>query len=338
VKAIACYRYGDPDALRLEEVEKPTPKDNEILIQVRAASLNAYDWGLLRGRPRVLRLLLGLSRPKVRPGRDVAGRVESVGRSVTQFKPGDEVFGLCHGSLAEYACASELWLAAKPTSVSFEQAAAIPLAGLTALQGLRAGRVQPGQRVLINGAAGGVGTFAVQIAKSLGADVTGVCSTQSVEIVRSIGADRVVDYTREDFTRSGQRYDVIFDLVGNHAFSACRRILSPQGILVAAGIGGADGRAFWAKLGRMLAGMLTSRFASQRMVFFMARVRQEDLVTLGGLLESRKVTPVIDSRHRSSDPSEAFRRLAGGHARGKIVVTVEQTLQSKQSKEGGEQS
>jgi NADPH:quinone reductase-like Zn-dependent oxidoreductase len=321
MKAIACYHYGDPDALRLVDAEKPTPKDSEILIQVRAASLNAYDWGLLRGRPRILRLLLGLSRPKVRPGRDVAGRVESVGRSVTKFKPGDEVFGLCRGSLAEYACASESWLARKPASVSFEQAAAIPLAGLTALQGLRAGQIQPGQRVLINGAAGGVGTFAVQIAKSLGADVTGVSSTGNVEMVRSIGADRVVDYTREDFTQSGQRYDMILDLVANHSFSACRHVLSPKGILVAAGVGGADGHEFWARLGRMLAGLLTSRFASQRMSFFMARVKQEDLVTLGGFLESQKLTPVIDSRHPLSDTSEAFRRLAGGHARGKIVVT-----------------
>ncbi len=325
MKAIACHRYGAPEALRLEEVDKPTPGDGEVLIQVRAASLNAYDWGLMRGRPLIVRLILGLRRPRVsRSGRDVAGRVESVGRSVTRFKPGDDVFGLCRGSLAEYACASESYLAEKPASVSFEEAAAVSLAGLTALQGLRAGRIQPGQRVLINGASGGVGTFAVQIAKALGADVTGVCSTRNVEMVGTIGADRVVDYTRADFTRSGQRYDMIFDLVANHSFSACRRVLSSQGILVAAGVGGADGRGFWRRLGRMLTGALISRFVSQKMLFFVTRLNREDLVTLGGLLESRKVMPVIDSRHRLSETCEAFRRLAEGHARGKIVVTVDQ--------------
>ncbi|MDQ6894403.1 MAG: NAD(P)-dependent alcohol dehydrogenase [Acidobacteriota bacterium] len=325
MKAIVCHQYGAPEAFRLEDVDKPTPEDGEVLIAVRAASLNAYDWGLLRGRPLIARMFLGLRRPRAtRTGRDVAGRIESVGRSVTRFKAGDEVFGLCRGSLAEYACASESSLVTKPANVSFEEAAAVPIAGLTALQGLRAGGIQPGQRVLINGAAGGVGTFAVQIARSFGADVTGVCSTRNVEMVGSIGASRVVDYTREDFTRSGQRYDLIFDLVANHSFSACRRVLSPQGTFVAAGVGGSDGRGFGRKLGRTLAGMLTSRFASQRMVFFVARRRQEDLVTLGGLLESRKVTPVIDSRHRLSETSEAFRRLAAGHARGKIVVTVDQ--------------
>jgi NADPH:quinone reductase-like Zn-dependent oxidoreductase len=322
MKAIVCHRYGDPKALRLEEVDKPAPGHGEVLIQVRAASLNAYDWGLMRGRPPILRLFLGLRRPKTRPGRDVAGHIESVGPGVTRFKPGDDVFGLCRGSLAEYASASESWLAAKPANVSFEEAGATPLAGLTALQGLRAGRIQPGQRVLINGAAGGVGTFAVQIAKSLGADVTGVCSTRNVELVSSIGADLVVNYTREDFTRSGQRYDLILDLVSNHSFSACRRVLNPRGMLVAAGVGGADGRGFGRRLGRMSAGLLTSRFASQSMLFFVARLKQEDLVTLGGLLESRRVKPVIDSRHPLGETSQAFLRLAEGHARGKIIVTT----------------
>jgi NADPH:quinone reductase-like Zn-dependent oxidoreductase len=244
---------------------------------------------------------------------------------VTQFKPGDNVFGMCRGSLAEYACASESYLAAKPASIPFETAAAIPLAGLTALQGLRAGRIQPGQRVLINGAAGGVGTFAVQLAKSSGADVTGVCSTRNVEMVASIGADRVIDYTREDFTRGAQRYDLIFDLVANQSFLACRRVLSPRGMLVAAGVGGADGSQFWRRLGRMLTGALISRFTSQSVVFFVTRLSQADLVTMGGFLESRKVTPVIDSRHRLSETSEAFRRLATGHARGKIVIAVDQS-------------
>jgi NADPH:quinone reductase-like Zn-dependent oxidoreductase len=323
MKAIVCHCYGAPEALRVEDVEKPTPGDGEVLIQVRAVSLNAIDWGSMRGRPAFTRLLLGLRRPKfTRTGRDVAGRVESVGRGVIQFKPGDDVFGLCRGSLAEYGCARESYLAAKPANVSFEEAAATPLAGLTALQGLRAGRIQAGQRVLVNGAAGGIGTFAVQIAKSFGTDVTGVCSTRNVEMVRSIGADQVVDYTRADFTRSGERYDLIYDLVTNHSYSACRRVLSPQGKIVAAGGGGSDGRQFGRRLVRMLTGALISPFVSQKVVLNMTRLKQADLVTLGRLLESRKVTPVIDSRHRLSETSEAFRRLAEGHARGKIIVTV----------------
>jgi len=269
--------------------------------------------------------MLGLRRPKAtRHGRDVAGRVESVGRGVTKFKPGDDVFGMCRGSLVEFACASESYLAAKPANVSFEAAAAVPLAGLTALQGLRdCGRIQPGQRVLINGAAGGIGTFAVQLAKSFGAHVTGVCSARNLEMVASIGADRVVDYSRADFTQSGERYDLIFDLVANHSFAACRRVLSPRGTLVAAGVGGADGRGFGRRLVRMLAGGLRSRFAGQRMGFFVTRVKSADLVTLGDLLASRRVTAVLDSRHPFRETCEAFRRLAGGHARGKIVVTME---------------
>ncbi len=326
MRAIVCRDYNRPDLLRLEDVEKPTPGNDEVLIQVRAASLNAYDWGTMRGTPRFIRLILGLPRPRAfRVGRDVAGRVESVGSGVTRFKPGDDVFGACRGSLAEFACAKESYLVGKPASLSFEEAAALPVAGLTALQGLRdRGRVQPGQRVLINGAAGGVGTFAVQIAKSLGAEVTGVCGSRNVERVRSIGADRVVDYLREDFTRSGQRYDVIFDLVANHPFSSYRRVLSPRGIVVAAGVGGADGREFGRRVGRMLAGTLVSRFASQRVAFFVARLTQADLITLGQLVESRKVIPVIGSRHPLSETSEAFRLLATGHASGKIVVTVEE--------------
>jgi NADPH:quinone reductase-like Zn-dependent oxidoreductase len=323
MKVIVCPRYGAPEALRLEDVAPPTPGDGEVLIRIRAASLNAYDAGMLRGRPAIIRSRRGRRRPKSRLGRDVAGRVESVGPGVTRFKPGDDVFGICRGSLAEYACALQTYLAAKPANVSFDEAAAIPLAGLTALQGLRAGGIQSGQRVLINGAAGGIGTFAVQIAKSFGADVTGVCSTRNVEVVGSIGADQVVDYTRTDFTRSGQRYDLIFDLVANHSFPACRRVLSPRGVQVAAGAGGADGRKFGRRLARMLTGALISRFVSQKVVFFMTRLKQEDLATLGALLESRKVKPVIDSRHRLSETSEAFRRLATGHASGKIVVTVD---------------
>ena len=327
MKAIVCPRYGGPDVLRLEDVEKPTPGDGQVLIQVRAASLNAMDWGLMKGHP-VARMFMGLRRPKLsRPGIDLAGRVDAVGRGVTRFKPGDDVFGMCRGALAQYACTLDSNLVTKPASVSFEAAAAVPVAGLTALQGLRdGGRIQPGQRVLINGAAGGVGTLAVQIAKSFGAEVTGVCSTRNVELVGSIGADRVVDYTRADFTRNDERYDIVFDLVSNHSFSECRRVLNPRGALVTAGLGGADNSAFGRRLSRALTGLLVSRFASQRMVFIMARRAQADLVSLGGLLESRKLIPVIDSRHGLSEASAAMRRLSEGHARGKVVVTVDDTV------------
>jgi len=325
MKAIVCHRYGGPEMLQVEDVEKPAPGDGEVLIQVRAAALNALDWHLLRGHPPLFRLMSGLRRPKhSRPGHDVAGRVESVGRAVTRFRPGDDVFGLCRGALAEYAVTKESSLAAKPANVSFEEAAAVPVAGLTALQGLRdAARIQPGQRVLINGATGGVGTFAVQIAKSLGADVTAVCGARNVELVHSIGADRAVDYGREDFTRSGVRYDVIYDLVANHSFLACRRALVPRGMLVPAGLGGADGRKAIRRLARAPIGALVARFVGQKMVFYMTRQNQADLVTLAGLLASQEVKSVIDSRHRLRESSDAFRRLATGHASGKIVVMVE---------------
>jgi NADPH:quinone reductase-like Zn-dependent oxidoreductase len=324
MKAIVCHRYGAPEALQVEDVDKPTPVDDQVQIQVHAAALNALDWHLMKGRPRIGRLFSGLRRPRIsRPGHDVAGRVEAVGRSVTRFKPGDEVFGACRGSLAEYACATEAHLATKPANVSFEDAAAVPVAGLTALQGLRDhGRIQPGQRVLINGAAGGVGTFAVQIAKALGAHVTGVCGTGNLDLVGSIGADSVMDYSRADFTRGGQRYDLILDLVANHSFFACCRVLNPRGMIVAAGGGGADGRAFGRRLVRTLTGALISRFGSRRMALFVARLNHADLARMGELLASRQVTPVIDRRHPLNQASEAFRRLATGHARGKIVVTM----------------
>src|SRR5271157_4614995 len=231
MKAVVYYNYGSPDVLKCEEIEKPTAGDNEVLIRVRAASVNPYDWHFMRGTPYFIRIMAGLLKPKdKRLGVDVAGQVEAVGENVTQLKPGDEVFGACRGAFAEYACTSESALVMKPDNVTFGQAASVPVAAFTALQGLRdKGQIHPGQKVLINGAAGGVGTFAVQIAKSFGADVTGVCSTRNVDMVRSIGADRVIDYTQEDFTKSGQRYDLFFDSAGNHSWLACRRVLNRKG-------------------------------------------------------------------------------------------------------------
>ena len=238
MKAIVYHCYGSPDVLRFEEIEKPTAGDNEVLIKVRAASVNPYDWHFMRGTPYLVRMMAGLRKPKAtRLGADVAGRVEAVGRNVTQFKPGDDVFGTCVGAFSEYVCVSESALVMKPDTVTFEQAASVPIAAFTALQGLRnGGQIQSGQKVLINGAAGGVGTFAVQIAKSFGAAVTGVCSTRNVEMVRSIGADCVIDYTQEDFTKRGQSYDLMLDCIGNHSLSACRRVLNPSGIYIPAGI------------------------------------------------------------------------------------------------------
>jgi len=322
MKAIVYHNYGSPDILKCEEIEKPTAGDDEVLIKVRAASVNRLDWHFMRGAPYIVRIQAGLRNPKdTRLGVDVAGQVEAVGRNVTQFKPGDEVFGACRGAFAEYACTSESALVAKPNSVTFEQAASVPVAALTALQGLRdKGQIRPRQKVLINGAAGGVGTFAVQIAKSFGADVTGVCSTRNVDMVRSLGADRVIDYTQEDFTQSGQRYDLIFDSVGNRSLSACRRVMSPRGIYVV--VGGPDGR--WiGPLARSLKALLLSRFVSQNLVMFLASTNKEDLVVLKELIEAKKVTPVIDRCYTLSEVPEAIRYLEEGHARGKVVITFE---------------
>jgi NADPH:quinone reductase-like Zn-dependent oxidoreductase len=322
MKAIVYHDYGSPDVLKCEEVQKPTAADDQVLIKVCAASANPLDWHLMRGTPHVGRIMTGLRKPKMtRPGVDVAGRVEAAGGRVTQFKPGDEVFGSCRGAFAEYACAPESALVAKPGTVTFEQAASAPVAAFTALQGLRdKGRIQPGQRVLINGAAGGVGTFAVQIAGSFGARVTGVCSTRNVDMVRSIGAERVVDYSQEDFTRSGLPYDLIFDLVENHSLLACRRVLNPKGIYVGAGI---LGESTIGLLARLTAAPLLSRLVSQRFVLFMAKRSKEDLTIIRELMTTGKVTPVIDRRYRLSDVPEAIRYLAEGHARGKVVITVE---------------
>ena len=273
----------------------------------------------MRGRPPFLRIAFGLRKPRVRPGRDVAGQVEAVGRNVTQFKPGDEVFGVCSGALAEYVCTRESAVVAKPNNVTFEQAAAVGVAALTALQGLRdKGKIQPGHKVLINGASGGVGTFAVQIAKSFGADVTAVCSTRNVDMVRSIGADRVIDYTHEDFTNGAQRYDLIFDLVATHSLPAYRRVLTPHGTCVVAG----GPPRVLAILTLAFEVLVLSRFVSQNFVMFVAKLRKEDLTFVRDLMAAGKVTPVIDRRYRLSETSDAIRYLEEGHARGKIVVTA----------------
>ena len=324
MKAIVYRNYGSPDVLKCEEIEKPTPGNDEVLIRVRAASLNPLDRHLMKGGPYIVRILLGLLGPKIkRPGRDVAGQVEAVGRNVTQFKPSDEVFGTCRGALAEYVCTSESAVVMKPDNVTFEQAASVPVAALTALQSLRdKGQIQRGQKVLVNGAAGGVGTFAVQIAKWFGANVTGVCSTRNVEMVRSIGADRVIDYTQEDFTRSGQRYDLIFDLVGNHSFSACRRVLNPKGTFIAAGVLGLGGTMI-ALLAFSITGLVLSLFVGQRFVMSVARLSKEDLSIMGELMATGKVTPVIDRRHRLIEVPEAIRYLEERHAQGKVVITLE---------------
>jgi NADPH:quinone reductase-like Zn-dependent oxidoreductase len=331
MKAVVYTRYGPPDVVQIRDVDQPVPKDGEVLIKVRAASVNPLDWHFMRGTPYFLRIAAGLRKPKVtRLGVDVAGQVEAVGRNVTQFKPGDEVFGSCRGAFAEYVCTSESALVMKPENVTFEQAASAPIAAFTALQGLRdKGKIQPGQRVLINGAAGGVGTFAVQIAKSFGADVTGVCSTRNVDMVRSIGADRVIDYTRvdftqDDFTKSGQsydqRYDLLFDCVGNHSLLACRRVLTPKGIYVA--VGGPSGPWMIGPLASAIAAPVLSWFVSQNLFTVLARRSKEDLTIMHELMKTGKLTPVIDKRYSLSEVPEAIRYLEQGHARGKVVITL----------------
>jgi NADPH:quinone reductase-like Zn-dependent oxidoreductase len=329
MKAIVYHKYGSPDVLQYQEIEKPAPKDDEVLIQVRAASLNPYDFHFLRGLPYPLRMRTGLGKPNdSRLGVDVAGEVESVGKNAVQFKTGDQVFGCARGAFAEYACASEANLAPKPGKVTFEQAASLPIAGLTALQGLRhgarsgKGEIWQEKKVLINGAAGGVGTFAVQIAKSFGAEVTGVCSTRNVEMVRSLGANQVVDYLREDFTESGQRYDVILDCVANHSLSAFRRVLHPKGSYIMVGAADGGGRWMIGVLTRLMKAFVSSRFVGQKLVMIGAKITKEDLTTLGELLTTGKVRPVIDRRYRLGEVPEAIRYLEQGHARGKVVVTV----------------
>jgi NADPH:quinone reductase-like Zn-dependent oxidoreductase len=321
MKAIVYTKYGSPDVLQLKEVEKPIPGDDDVLVIVRAASANPLDWHFMRGAPFVVRLVSGIRKPKQSMlGADVAGRVEAVGSNVKQFQQGDEVFGLCRGAFAEYACARESALALKPANTSFEQAASVCVAAFTALQGLRdTGQIQAGQKVLINGASGGVGTFAVQIAKSFGAQVTGVCSTRNLDMVRSIGADHVIDYTQTDFTKNGPGYDLIYDAVGNRSVSDYKRALSPGGKCVIAG---------FTTLTRLLeyaiVGSLTSMTGSRKIGGMgVAKPNQKDLLFIKELLEAGKVKPVLDRCFTLSDAPEAIRYLETGHASGKVVITME---------------
>ncbi len=321
MKAIVRTKYGSPDVLQVKEVEKPTPRENEVLVKIRAASVNAADWHLLTADIVLIRLMMGLFKPKILIlGADVAGQVEAVGHSVTQFQPGDEVFGDLAasgwGSFAEYVAVPESALALKPANLSFEEAAAAPLAGVTALQGLRKGQIRPGQKALINGASGGVGTFAVQIAKALGAEVTAVCSTRNMEQARALGADHVIDYTQEDFTQKGQQYDLIFAANGYHSLSAYKRALTPTGIYVMAG--GAPKQMFEA----LLLGPLMSLGGGRKMGNVSASPNHQDLLALKKMLETGQVKPVIDKRYPLEDTPEAMRYLGEGHARGKVVITL----------------
>ena len=327
MKAVVHCDYGITN-LKLQEIEKPTPADDQVLVRVRAASLNPLDGHFVRGMWLARLMDGGLRKPKdTRLGVDYAGTVEAVGKNVTQFKPGDEVFGGRTGSLAQYICArADRAIALKPANMTFEQAGSVGMAAITALQGLRdKGHVQAGQKVLINGASGGVGTFAVQIAKSLGAEVTGVCSTRNLDLVRSIGADHVIDYTKEDFTKGNQRYDVIFDNVQNHTFSERRRVLTSNGICVLAGLGGAGWHEnTWTHLVRSFTTPLMSKFTSQKFSFFISQLNHNDLAFLGDLMLSGKVTPVIDRTYKSlGEVQDALQYLEQGHARGKVVITVE---------------
>jgi NADPH:quinone reductase-like Zn-dependent oxidoreductase len=326
MKAIVNHEYGPPDVLRLEDVDTPVARGDEVLVRVLGAAVNPGDWDVMHGTPYVLRLTTGLRRPRNTVlGVAIAGRVEAVGSNVSKFRPGDEVYaGIGKGGFAEYACVREDALATKPSNLTFEQAAAVPITGVTALQALRdIGRVQSGQNVLINGASGGVGTFAVQIAKTFGADVTGVCSTTNVDLVRSIGADHVINYTQQDFTRNGQQYDLILDNVGNRTLSELRRALTPKGTLIPNSNKG-SGRWLGGFLRRAVQALVVSPFVHQRLRPFAATEKREDLVLLTELIESGKVTPVIDRTYPLSEVAEALGHYGAGHARGKVVVAMKQ--------------
>src|SRR5205814_3575640 len=329
MKAIVYYDYGLAN-LKLEEVEKPVPNDDQILVRVRAASVNPYDWHFIEGTPKIVRAMgVGLRKPKdTRVGIDFAGTVEAVGKNPAtagQFKPGDEVFGGKGGAFADYVCPrAGRAVALKPANITFEQAAAVNIAGITALQALRdQGKVQSGQKVLINGASGGVGTFAVQIAKSLDADVTGVCCTRNVDLVRSLGADHVIDYTKEDFTKSGQRYDVILDNVGTQPLLSFRRALSPKGKYVLIGGGGPNDNPWIGPFGRIIYTSLLSRFVTQQMAMMIADANQKDLTILADMMQSGKIKPVIDRTYKLDQVPDAIRYLEEGHARGKVIIAVE---------------
>ena len=328
MKAVVYTNYGSPDVLEIRDVKRPVPNDDQILIKVRAAAVNPLDWHFMEGTPYIMRAMgVGLRKPKdPRLGVDVAGQVEAVGKNVTQFKPGDEVFGGKTGAFAEYVCArADRAIVLKPANITFEQAASVPIAAITALQALRdKGKVHAGQKVLINGASGGVGTFAVQIAKTFGADVTGVCSTRNLDLVRSLGADHVIDYTKEDFTKGDERYDVILDNVGTQPLSGFRHALQPKGICVMIGGGGPNDGGLIGPMGRPIVALLMSPFISQKMGMMMAELNKEDLTILGDLMQSGKVKPVIDRTYPLSQIAEAMRYLEAGHARGKVIITVGQ--------------
>ena len=324
MKAIRFCEYGPPDVLRLGEAEKPAPKQNELLVKVRAAALNAIDVGIVRG-PLLGRLIFGLRKPAFTGfARDFAGVVEAVGNNVTGFKPGDEVFGLKGGAVAEYVCAAKDRVVLKPANITFEQASAVPLAGLTALQGLKTGKIHAGQKVLINGASGGVGTFALQIAKAFDTEVTAVVSTRNVEIARTLGADHVIDYTKEDFTKREERYDLLFDNVMNHSMSERRRVLKPGAICVLAGFGGtapSDGQVM-GRIARAFGNAFFSRFTEQKFERYMTTSNQEDLKFLSNLMAQGKITPFVEKTYPMTETVEALRYFNQGHTRGKLVVAI----------------
>jgi NADPH:quinone reductase-like Zn-dependent oxidoreductase len=323
MKAIVQDEYGSFEVLKLQEIDQPVVKDDEVLVRVHTAALHAGDWLLMTGRPLLFRPGFGLRKPRKRvPGFDFAGTVEAVGVDVQELQPGDEVFGdAAQGSCAEFVSVSEDKVSRKPANLTLAQAAVVPVSGVTALRGLRdSGKVRPGQHVLINGASGGVGTFAVQIAKALGAEVTGVCSTRNVEMVRSIGADHVIDYTQEDFTKGGERYDVILDNVANHSLAECRRALVPSGILLSNN--GTSGNRWIGPLGRMAVAAVLSLFVRKQRPPFYAPVRKRDLIDLTELIEAGKITPVIGRTYPLSETAEAMGHVGGGHSRGKVAITM----------------